>query len=105
VDLVAEFVLMLAVLGLPLLLGLLAGYLGRPWWWAALVAVALFLLAAIVPTPEPGESRVTGGDVSFLVIVAALVAGATWLGSLVGTALVGRSSGERRARARAARRA
>lgn len=90
----AEFVLMLAILGFPLLLGVLAGYLGRPWWWAAVVAVVLFLLAAIVPTPEPGESRVTGGDVGFLVIVAALVAGATWLGSLVG----------RGARARAARR-
>ena len=72
---------MLAVIAVPLLLGAAAAYAARPWWWGALVAVAVFLVAAIAPAPEEGEARVSGGDVGFLLIVSLLVAGLAWLGA------------------------
>ena len=50
----------------------------RPWWWAAIVAVVVAMVAAIAPTPEPGEARLVAGDVMFLVM-AAVVAGLAWL--------------------------
>jgi hypothetical protein len=58
-------------------------YLARPWWWGALVAVAVFLVAAIAPEPEEGESRVAGGDVGFLLVVSLFVAGLVWLGAWI----------------------
>jgi hypothetical protein len=76
----AEVGLALAVLLAPVLLGALAGYFAKPWWWAALAAIGLFLVAAIAPEPEAGESRVAAGDIAFLVVVAAMVAGLVWLG-------------------------
>jgi uncharacterized membrane protein YhaH (DUF805 family) len=71
---------LLAVLAVPLLIGATTAYLRRPWWWGALVAIAVFLVAAIAPEPEEGESRVAGGDVLFVLIVALIVAALTWLG-------------------------
>jgi len=88
----AEVVLGVAVLVAPLLLGFLAGYKARPWWWAALAAVAIFLLAAIVPTPEAGGQRVAAGDIGFLAVVAVLVAGLAWLGAFIGRRAAARSS-------------
>ena len=69
------------MIAIPLALGALAVYLARPWWWAAILAVAIFLVAAIAPEPEEGESRVAAGDLVFLLVVALLIAGLTWLGA------------------------
>ena len=84
---IAELILMVTMLPLPLLLGVFAGASRRRWWLAALVSVVAFLLAAIVPTPEAGEPRVSAGDIGFLVVVAAFITGiaalGAWLGRLV----------------------
>jgi hypothetical protein len=50
----------------------------------AVGAVAVFLVAAILPEPEEGESRVAAGDIAFLVVVGAHVVGLVWLGAVVG---------------------
>jgi hypothetical protein len=39
----------------------------------------VMLAAAIAPGPEEGESRLAGGDLVFLLIVALVVAGLAWL--------------------------
>jgi hypothetical protein len=41
----------------------------------------VFLVAALAPEPEEGESRLAVGDLGFLVVVALIVAGLTWLGA------------------------
>jgi type VI protein secretion system component VasK len=76
---VAELGLLIAALVLPLILGVVAALMKRPWWWAAIVAVVVAMVAAIAPTPEPGEARVVVGDVPFLLIVAAVPSGLVWL--------------------------
>jgi hypothetical protein len=81
---VAEVLLLLAAVGVPLIVGAATAYFARPWWWGALVAVAVFLVAAIAPEPEEGEARVGGGDLVFLLIVSLFVAGLTWLGARAG---------------------
>ena len=83
----AEALLLGAVLGLPLLLGAVAGYLRRPWWWAALAAIAVSLIAAIAPEPEPGEPRVATGDIGFLLVIAVISAGLAWVGGVLGRRL------------------
>lgn len=77
----AELLLLVAVIAIPLVLGALAVLLARPWWWAAILAIAIFLVAAIAPEPEEGESRLAAGDLVFLLVVALIVAGLTWLGA------------------------
>lgn len=77
---VAELGLLLAAVVLPVVLGIVAALMRRPWWWAAIVAVVVAMVAAIAPTPEPGESRLVAGDVQFLLIVTAVVSGLAWLG-------------------------
>jgi hypothetical protein len=79
----AEVVLLIAVLAVPLLIGAATVYLGRPWWWGAAAAIAVFLVAAIAPTPEEGESRLVLGDLAFLLVVALIVAGLTWVGAWI----------------------
>ena len=85
---VAELVMLVTLLPLPLLLGVFVGASRRPWWWAALFAVVAFLLAAIVPTPEAGEPRLAAGDIGFLLVVASFITGiaalGAWLGRRVG---------------------
>jgi hypothetical protein len=85
----AEVVLLIAVIALPLAIGAATAYLVRPWWWGAAVAVALAFVAAIVPEPEEGESRLAAGDLVFLLLVALVVAGLTWLGAWAGRRLRG----------------
>jgi hypothetical protein len=85
----AEIGLLVAVVVLPLLIGAATAYLGRPWWWGAIVAVALAFVAAVAPEPEEGESRLVAGDLLFLLIVALVVAGLTWLGAWAGRRLAG----------------
>ena len=80
----AEVLLLLAAIAVPLILGAATSYFARPWWWGALVSVAVFLVAAIAPEPEEGEARVSGGDLVFLLIVSLFVAGLTWLGAWAG---------------------
>jgi hypothetical protein len=85
---IAELVLLITLLPLPLALGVFVGASRRPWWVAALASVVAFLLAAIVPTPEAGEPRVSAGDLGFLLVVGAFVIGiaalGAWLGRRVG---------------------
>jgi hypothetical protein len=78
---VAEIVLLLAVVAVPLLIGAATALLARPWWWGALVAIGLAFVAAIAPEPEEGESRFVAGDLVFLLVVALVVAGLVWLGA------------------------
>jgi hypothetical protein len=78
---VAEVVLFFAIIAVPLAIGAAVAYLAKPWWWGAVLAVVVFLIAAIAPAPEEGESRVAAGDLVFLLIVAVLVAGLTWVGA------------------------
>jgi chromate transport protein ChrA len=59
----AELGLLLAAVVLPVVLGMVAALWRRPWWWAAIVAVVVAMVAAIAPTPEPGEARLVAGDV------------------------------------------
>jgi hypothetical protein len=80
---VAESLFLLAVVAVPLLLGAAAVHLARPWWWGAPLAVALAFVAAVAPDPEEGESRLVAGDLVFLLIVALVVAGLTWLGAWI----------------------
>jgi hypothetical protein len=77
----AEVLLVVAAFGLPIAIGGLTACLARPWWLGALVAILIFWVAAIAPTPEEGESRIVAGDIVFLVIVSLVVAGLTWLGA------------------------
>ena len=77
---IAELFLLLAILVLPPALGIVAALLRKPWWWAAVAAIALAMIGAIAPTPEPGEPRVAGGDLGFLLVVALWVTALAWLG-------------------------
>jgi uncharacterized membrane protein YkvI len=77
----AEVLFVLAAFALPILAGAAARLLGRPWWWGAVLAIVVMLVAAIAPAPEEGESRLAGGDLVFLLIVALIVAGLAWLGA------------------------
>jgi len=86
----AEAFLLVAVAVVPVLAGVAAGYRRRPWWWAAGTAAVVAVAAAILPSPEEGESRVTVGDVPFLLVLVLFVAGLAWLGALVGRALARR---------------
>ena len=79
----AELGLLLAAVVLPVALGIVAALMKRPWWWAAIAAVVVAMVAAIAPTPEPGEPRLVARDVPFLLIVAAVVSGLVWLGWFV----------------------
>lgn len=76
--------MLLAAVVIPLAVGAATAFLERPWWWGALLAVAVFLVAAIVPEPEEGEARVSAGDLGFLLIVALFVVGLAWLGAWAG---------------------
>jgi hypothetical protein len=78
---VAELILFIAVLAVPILLGAATAYLSRPWRWGAVLAIAVVFVAAIAPEPEEGESRLVAGDLVFLLVVALVVMGLTWLGA------------------------
>lgn len=80
---VAEVGLVAGAVLLPVLLGVLAAVLRRPWWWAAVAAVVLAVAAAVAPPPEPGESRLVAGDLGFLAVLALVVTGLTWIGYAV----------------------
>jgi hypothetical protein len=86
---VAEALFLLAVLAVPLAIGAATVFLRRPWWWGAVLAVAIVFVAAIAPEPEEGESRLVAGDLIFLLIVALVVAGLTWLGAWLARRLRG----------------
>lgn len=85
---VAEVLLAVVALVLPLLLGAGAAMMRRPWWWAALIAVTLAFVAMVAPQPEPGESRLAAEDLGFVLLVLAVVVLLVWLGSLIGRWLV-----------------
>jgi hypothetical protein len=77
----AEVLLLVAVVAVPILIGAATVYLSRPWWWGAILAIVLAFVAAIAPEPEEGESRLVAGDLVFLLVVALFVAALTWLGA------------------------
>ena len=81
---VAEVILLFALVAIPVAAGVATVYLRWPWWWAAAAAVVVFFIAAIAPTPEPGEARVDAGDLGFLAIAALIVVALTWLGAWLG---------------------
>jgi hypothetical protein len=83
----AEVLFLVAALAVPLVVGAATAYLDRPWWWGAVVAVVLALVAAVAPEPEEGESRLVAGDLVFLLLVALVVAGLTWVGAWAGRRL------------------
>jgi hypothetical protein len=66
----AEVFLLVAAVILPLLLGVVAALLRKPWLWAAALGVVMAMIAAIAPQPEAGQARVTLGDTPFLLGVA-----------------------------------
>ena len=76
----AELFLLLSVVVVPPVLGVVAALMRKPWWWAAAGAVVVALIAAVAPVPEAGEPRVAMGDLVFLLVVAAWVAGLAWVG-------------------------
>lgn len=88
----AEIALLVAVLAVPVAIGIATEYLRRPWWWGAVLATALAYVAAVAPEPEDGESRLVVGDLVFLSLVALVVAGLTWLGARVARRLRGSSA-------------
>lgn len=92
---IAEVLLILAALPLPLLVGVVLGHAGRPWWWAAIASVAVFMLAAIVPEAEAGAPRVAGDDILFLVVTASLISAFAWFGAFLGRRLVHRRGAAR----------
>ena len=75
----AEVFLLVAIVPLPLLLGVAAALLKKPWWWAAALGVVIAMVVMIAPQPEAGESRVATGDIPFLLIVDVWVVGVVWL--------------------------
>jgi hypothetical protein len=83
-----EVLLLLAVVAAPILIGAATVYVSRPWWWGAVLAIALAFVAAIAPEPEEGESRLVAGDLVFLLVVALVVAGLTWLGAWIARRLI-----------------
>ena len=88
----AELGLLLAAIVLPLILGMVAALMEKPWWWAAIAAIVVAMVATIAPAPEPGEARLVPGDIPFLLIVAAVVAGLVWLGWFLTRRFRGRSA-------------
>lgn len=81
---IPEIIMLSTMLPLPIVLGVFAGASRRAWWLAALVSVVAFLAAAIAPTPEAGEARISAGDVGFLVVVSAFITGVAALGAWLG---------------------
>jgi MFS family permease len=81
---VDDAIFLLGLVGVPLLVGAVLGYLRGPWRWAAVAAVAVFLLLVILPAPEEGESRVESGDIVFLLVASLVVAALAWVGALLG---------------------
>ncbi len=75
----AELLLLITAVVLPPALGVAAALLRRAWWWAAALGVVIAMVAVIAPEPEAGESRVTPGDLPFLLAVALWVTGLVWL--------------------------
>ena len=79
----AETLLLVAAVGLPVALGAAAALARRPWWWAAAVAVVVATVAMIAPEPEAGESRFAWGDLPFVLVVVLFVTGLVWLSHLL----------------------
>ena len=75
----AEVGFLLAVIAVPILIGVGMSYLRRPWWWGAVAAICIVVVAALAPPPAEGESRVKFGDRGGLIIVAAIVTLLVWI--------------------------
>jgi hypothetical protein len=87
---VEDALFLLGLVGVPLLVGAVLGYVRRPWWWAAAAAVVVFLLFVVIPAPEKGESRIAAGDILFLLVASLIVAALAWVGAYVGRVLAQR---------------
>jgi len=86
----AEVLLLLAIIVVPLILGAALAAQGKPWVWAAALAAFLVVLATLVPSPEEGEARLAAGDIPFLVVVCLIAAGLAWLGAFLGRRFLAR---------------
>jgi hypothetical protein len=75
----AEVILLITTLVMPLVLGIAAALLRKPWWWAAALGIVIAMIGVIAPAPEAGESRLTAGDLPFLLMVALWVTCLAWL--------------------------
>jgi hypothetical protein len=75
----AEVILLITTLVMPLVLGIAVGLLRKPWWWAAALGIVIAMIGVIAPEPEAGESRLTAGDLPFLLMVALWVTCLAWL--------------------------
>jgi uncharacterized membrane protein YkvI len=84
---VLEALFLISIVVVPVLAGAVATYLGKPWWWAAVIAVVLLFAFAILPEPEEGESRVVAGDIVFLLFVALVAVALVWVGGVLGRRL------------------
>ena len=70
---------LLAVIPVPILIGVGMSYLRRPWWWGAVAAICTVVAAALAPPQAEGESRVKFGDRGGLIIMAAIVTLLVWI--------------------------
>ena len=86
----ADALLLLALVAVPLVVGAAVGYTQKPWWWAAAASVVVFVVAVLAPTPEEGESRVAAGDLGFLAVASLVVAALAWVGAALGRRLARR---------------
>ncbi len=93
----AEIVLLVVAVVLPLALGVAAALARKPWRWAAAVVAVLATVAMIAPEPEAGESRMAWGDLPFVLVVVLFVAGLTWLSHFLARRLWVRRHSPRRA--------
>jgi type VI protein secretion system component VasK len=80
---VAEVFLLVTTVVMPPVLGVAGALLRKPWWWAAVLGVVIAMIAVIAPEPEAGESRLTSGDLPFLLMVALWVTGLVWLANFL----------------------
>ena len=93
----AELLLLVAGVVLPLVLGAAAAVVRRPWWWVAVVAAVLVTVAMVVPEPEAGEARLAWGDVPFVLGVVLFVTGLVWLSNFLVRRIGQRRDASRRA--------
>ena len=91
----ADVILLLGLVGIPLGVGAALGYAQKPWWWAAAASVVLFVVAVIAPEPEEGESRAAAGDLGFLAVASVVVGALAWVGAALGRRLARRRAAAR----------
>ena len=75
----AEVGFLLAVIAVPILIGVGMSYFRRPWWRGAVAAICIVVVVALAPPPAEGESRVKFGDRGGFIILAGVVTLLVWI--------------------------